>query len=72
LNGSASPLGHDLTRREREILVLLGQRLTDREIADRLFLSHRTVSNHVGHVLSKLGADNRRDATALAARWQLL
>jgi predicted ATPase/DNA-binding CsgD family transcriptional regulator len=58
----------DLTRREREILRLLCQRWTDPEIAEKLFLSPRTASNHVGSILSKLGVANRREAAALAAR----
>jgi DNA-binding CsgD family transcriptional regulator len=57
-----------LTRREREILALVCLRLTDPEIAERLFLSPRTVESHVAHIFNKLGADNRRDAAAIAAR----
>jgi DNA-binding CsgD family transcriptional regulator len=57
-----------LTRREREVLRLLCERLTDPEIAARLFVSPRTASNHVASVLAKLGAANRREAAAVAAR----
>jgi non-specific serine/threonine protein kinase len=57
-----------LTRRELEVLRLLCERLTDPEIAERLCLSPRTASNHVASVLAKLGAANRREAAALAAR----
>jgi non-specific serine/threonine protein kinase len=56
-----------LTRREREILVLLGQRLTDSEIAARLFISPRTASNHVANIFGKLHVTSRRDAIAVAA-----
>jgi non-specific serine/threonine protein kinase len=70
---SATPRpGFDLTRREQEILSLLCQRLTDQEIAERLFLSPRTVHSHVAHILAKLGAANRRGAAATAARLGLV
>jgi non-specific serine/threonine protein kinase len=62
------PVDFDLTRREREILALLCQRLTDPEIADQLFLSPRTVEKHVGNILSKLSVGSRREAAAFAAR----
>jgi DNA-binding CsgD family transcriptional regulator len=55
-----------LTRREREVLALLAQRLTDAEIAESLFISPRTASTHVARVLAKLGAANRREAGAMA------
>jgi DNA-binding NarL/FixJ family response regulator len=56
-----------LTPREREVLRHLAWRATDREIADSLSISPRTVMHHVSHVLGKLGAVNRRDAAVLAA-----
>lgn len=56
-----------LTRREQEILPLLAQRLTDREIAERLSISHRTAMNHTANILGKLGLTSRRDVSALIA-----
>jgi non-specific serine/threonine protein kinase len=61
----------DLTHREQEVLGLLCQRLTDAEIAERLFVSPYTASKHVSNILSKLGAANRREAAALAVRHRL-
>jgi len=48
-----------LSRREQEILELLRQRLTNKEMALRLNLSEQTVKNHVHHILRKFGAPNR-------------
>jgi DNA-binding CsgD family transcriptional regulator len=63
---------HDLTFREQEVLALLCQRLTDAEIAARLFLSTRTVEHHVSAILGKLEVTNRRQAAAAAARLHLV
>jgi non-specific serine/threonine protein kinase len=60
-----------LTPRENEVLQLLHQRLTDSEIADRLFISRRTASAHVASILGKLGATNRREVTGIATRYGL-
>ena len=62
----------ELTPREQEVLVLLCQRRTNAEIAATLFLSPRTIEAHVTHLLGKLGATNRRDAGAIAARLGLV
>jgi DNA-binding CsgD family transcriptional regulator len=49
----------ELSRREREVAQLLARGMSNRAIAERLYLSERTVDNHVHHILDKLGFDSR-------------
>ena len=79
--GQAAP-GHDdrqrpratrtdelgLTPREREVLALIAEGRTDRQIAEALFISPRTVAMHVSNILAKLGVTNRGGAAAVAHR----
>ena len=60
----ANPAG--LTNRQMEVLELLAEGLSNREIGRRLFLSTRTVDHHVSALLQKLGAGSRARAAALA------
>ena len=53
-----------LTPREREILELIGEGLTNQEIADRLVIEVGTVKNHVHNILQKLDVSSRQDAAA--------
>jgi DNA-binding NarL/FixJ family response regulator len=57
-----------LTDREREVLSLVAQGLTNQEVADRLHISIKTVGVHVSHILDKLQAKNRAQASAIFAR----
>lgn len=57
-----------LTDRERRVLELIGEGLSNREIAQRMFLAEKTVKNYVTSVLAKLGLQRRTQAVALVAR----
>lgn len=65
-------LGDDLTEREREVLVLLVDGLTNREIAHRLYISDSTVKTHVSNILSKLGVATRTEAVSVALQKGLI
>jgi len=69
--GEETPL-EGLTEREIEVLQLAGRGITNREIADRLSISHRTVQAHLSHIFSKLDVGSRTEAVVLALRKGLL
>ncbi|MGH3366035.1 MAG: helix-turn-helix transcriptional regulator [Nocardioidaceae bacterium] len=68
----ASRFDDSLTPREREILLLVAQGRSNREIGGQLYISAKTVSVHVSNVLAKLGASGRTEAVAVARRRGLL
>ncbi|MDD1059904.1 response regulator transcription factor [Streptomyces cocklensis] len=57
-----------LSPREREILALIGEGLTNRQIGERLYLSEKTVKNNVSRLLSKLGVERRIQAAVIATQ----
>ncbi|MCZ4094713.1 response regulator transcription factor [Streptomyces sp. So13.3] len=60
------PLPADLTRREREVLTLIGQGLPNRAIAENLFISEATVKTHINNLFAKAGIRDRADAVRRA------
>lgn len=65
-------LGYDLTEREREVLALMIDGMTNPKIAEALFVSPTTVKSHVSSILSKLGAATRTEAVSLALQHDVL
>ncbi|MEV0414918.1 response regulator transcription factor [Streptomyces sp. NPDC050448] len=59
-----------LTEREREILALIGEGLTNRQIGQRLYLAEKTVKNHISRLLAKLGVERRVQAAVIATQVQ--
>ncbi|MFE0642410.1 response regulator [Streptomyces sp. NPDC058877] len=57
-----------LSERERSVLDLIGEGLTNRQIAKRLYLSEKTVKNHISRLLGKLGVERRVQAAVIAAQ----
>ena len=67
-----APSGPPLTEREREVLEAVASGATNREIAERLFLSPHTVKEHTSSLYRKLGARNRAEAVQKAQRIGLI
>jgi two-component system, NarL family, response regulator LiaR len=67
-----APLGRDMTDREKEILALMVEGLSNSEIAERLIVSQSTVKFHVSNILSKLGVTSRTEAVAQALKHHLV
>ncbi|MFA5919483.1 MAG: response regulator transcription factor, partial [Candidatus Nanopelagicaceae bacterium] len=67
---ASSPAGgiDDLTDQERRVLEFIGEGLTNRQIANSMFLAEKTVKNYVSSLLSKLGLERRTQAAGLAVR----
>jgi len=70
--GRREPYVEPLTRREQDVLLLLSQGKTNKEIAQVLVVTERTVKFHVSSILSKLGAANRTEALQTALRLRLI
>ncbi len=70
--GRAAGSASDLTKREKEVLVLLAAGRTQAEIAEDLVISSNTVATHIEHILAKLGAHSRAQAVAIAHRDRLI
>jgi ATP/maltotriose-dependent transcriptional regulator MalT len=66
--GARARTAGELTAREEEVLNLLGQGMSNAQIAGTLFISEKTAGHHVSRILSKLGVRNRAQAAAHAAR----
>ena len=65
---ASDPLLASLTEQERRILALIAEGLTNRQIAERMFLAEKTVKNYVSSLLAKLGMERRTQAAVFAAR----
>jgi two-component system, NarL family, response regulator LiaR len=64
--------GCDLTRRERQVLALMTEGLTNNDIADRLVISLSTAKTHVSSIISKLGVSSRTEAATVAIRHRIV
>ena len=71
-SGATEPSGEEalplarLSTREREVLAALADGLSNRELAERLFISERTANRHLSNIFTKLGVNNRTSAARIA------
>ncbi len=74
VHSKAGPLSfdRDLTAREKQVLALIVEGLSNEEIADRLVISQATARHHVSACISKLGVKNRTQAASLALKHELI
>jgi DNA-binding NarL/FixJ family response regulator len=72
VSGAPKHVDDDLTAREREVLVLIAEGATNKEIASKLVVSENTARNHVSHILGKLGFSRRSEAAAYAVKKGLI
>jgi NarL family two-component system response regulator LiaR len=73
MRNKTEPLPHEeLSEREMEVLLLLGEAKTNQEIADQLFIGIKTVKTHVSNILQKLGLEDRTQAAVYVHKHGLL
>ena len=72
LSGDRRNLHQDLTNREMEVLYLIADGLSNQEIADKLFITLKTVKTHVSNILSKLEVSDRTQATIYAFKHNMI
>lgn len=72
MSSAAGPASDNLSRRESEVLKLIGKGLSNKQIASSLSIAERTVKFHVASIFRKLGAENRAQAVALASQQRLI
>lgn len=70
--GGKVSLPNDLTKREQEVLALIAEGMTNREVADKLFISMKTVDTHKANVLEKLGLKNTAELVKYAIKNNLI
>jgi NarL family two-component system response regulator LiaR len=68
LPGKQAPVADELTPRELEVLTLIAEGLVNKEIANRLVISEKTVKNHINNIFSKLHLQDRSQAMLYAIR----